>query len=119
MTLAKNLIVVASTENLLQTVTIFMEQNIGSVLVSEGDVFLGIITQSDISKAYYRQFDITKTKNKAIVQKTIHSCDEDDTIEKVAHQMFDEKIHHVLVMKNGKITGLISSIDLLKPLVQE
>ena len=119
MTVAKNISVVASTENLLQTVTILMEKKLSCVLVSENDIFLGIITKSDITAAYYKQFDITKTKNRALVQKTIHSCDEDDPIEDVAEKMFNERIHHVLIMKNGKITGLVSSIDLLKPLVHE
>lgn len=42
------------------------------------------------------------------------STSEDTDIKKVARIMVDEKVHRVLVLKEGKLTGIVSTMDVVR-----
>lgn len=54
-----------------------------------------------------------------IMTPIVFSVDEDSSIQDVAKLMMKEHLHRVFVKKSGELTGIITTYDLLKILVQD
>ena len=69
----------------------------------------GIVTISDLIK-------ITD-ENKAIEEfmtKAVHVVHQNSSAQAAAKMMIKHDVHHIVVMKNGEIVGIISSADFVK-----
>jgi predicted transcriptional regulator len=119
MTKVNHVSAVDNSDSLHSVATVLLENDIGCVLVQDGEKFLGIITKTDITKAYQEQLDPFQTRVKSIVKKYVFSCEEQDSLEKVASLMHNKRIHHLLVKKKSVTVGVISAIDLIKPLFSQ
>jgi predicted transcriptional regulator len=119
MTKVNHVSAVDNSDSLHSVATVLLENDIGCVLVQDGEKFLGIITKTDITKAYQEQLDPFQTKVKSIMKKYVFSCEEQDSLEKVASLMHNKRIHHLLVKKKSVTVGVISAIDLIKPLFSQ
>jgi len=78
----------------------------------EGEV-LGIVTVTDLLRAHK---DATPVS--AIMTKEVLTIPDYADVSKAARMMRNRRIHHLMVMKDGKLLGMLSSYDLLK-LVEE
>jgi CBS domain-containing protein len=70
----------------------------------------GIITATDISK------DISKdaTVNDIMTLSSVHIIHRDSSVQAAAKMMLRHKVHHLVVMDDGEIKGMISSLDFVK-----
>jgi predicted transcriptional regulator len=118
MTKVKHVSAVENSDSLHSVVRVLLENDIGCVLVQEEGKFLGIITKTDITMAYQEQLDPFQTKVKSIAKKYVFSCQEDDSLEKVASIMHNKRVHHIVVKKQSETVGIISAIDLIRKLSQ-
>ena len=70
----------------------------------------GIVTASDISKNVH---DAAPMEN-VMTSSSVHVVHNDSSAQAAAKMMLRHKIHHMVVMDEGKITGMISSLDFVK-----
>jgi CBS domain-containing protein len=70
----------------------------------------GIITATDISK------DVSDdaTVNDIMTLSSVHVVHTDSSVQAAAKMMLRHKVHHIVVMDDGKIKGMISSLDFVK-----
>ena len=69
----------------------------------------GIVTVTDLSK------DIDgKSKVEEVMTPNIHVIHKHSSARAAAKMMLKHKVHHLVVMDNGKITGMVSSLDFVK-----
>lgn len=89
------------------------KNNISSApVVNENGEIEGIITSSDLSAIYNEELTVRNVMtHKPFV------CAINARVQDVAKKMLEEKIHHIIVMDNGKIEGMISSLDVIKGLI--
>jgi CBS domain-containing protein len=73
-------------------------------------IIRGIVTTSDISKDVHRDAVMENVMTDSNVQ-VIHV---DATAEAAAKMMLRHKVHHIVVMDDGKIKGMISALDFVK-----
>ena len=69
----------------------------------------GIVTISDLIN--------TTDDNKAIEElmtKSVHVVHQNSSAQAAAKMMIKHDVHHIVVMKNGEIVGIISSADFVK-----
>jgi CBS domain-containing protein len=69
----------------------------------------GIVTISDLIK--------TKDDNAIVADfmtKAVHVVHQDSSAQAAAKMMLKHDVHHIIVMKNGEIVGIISSADFVK-----
>ncbi len=92
------------------------ENNVGSVLVMEGDRLIGILTERDYARKVVLEGKFSAT---TFVQEimTPHPglfiVNPNDSIEDCMQIMTDHKVRHLPVMENGQLQGLISIGDVV------
>jgi CBS domain-containing protein len=70
----------------------------------------GIITATDISKEVSDDANIEDVMTKT----TVHVVHTDSSAQAAAKMMLKHKVHHMVVMDEGKVKGIISSLDFVK-----
>lgn len=95
-------------------------ERVGSVLVTVGDRIEGIITETDIiQKLVAANLDPLGTRVEAVMTSPVLTIEADRSVME-ANDMMDRKhVRHLGVTEGGKIVGMISVRDLLRPLYLE
>ncbi len=99
----------------IHDLTEFMEdKNVGSLLVTEGSEFIGIVTERDLTRKVLRQkLDPETTKVSEIMSSPIMTLDGGRPVTEANQYMADKKIRHLAVTDEGKIVGMLSVKDLV------
>jgi CBS domain-containing protein len=92
-----------------------VEHNVGSILVTDGDDVVGIMTERD----YLRKIAIFgRTSHDTLVREIMSSpliyVTPESTIEEAMAIMTDRRIRHLPVVVDEKITGIVSIGDVVK-----
>ncbi len=69
----------------------------------------GIVTSTDLNK----EID-EKTPVKELMTSNVHVIHKDSSAHAAAKMMLKHQVHHLVVMEDGKITGMLSSLDFVK-----
>lgn len=69
----------------------------------------GIVTDSDLSKNVDGQSSVLK-----IMTDKVHVVHKDSSAQAAAKMMLKHNVHHMVVMDDGEIVGIISSLDFAK-----
>ena len=101
-------------------ITKIVELNVGSILVTEGDKVVGIMTERD----YLRKIAVhgrtsRDTKVGEIMTSPLVYVTPETTIEESMAIMTDRRIRHLPVIENDDVVGIISIGDLVKFQSQE
>ncbi len=107
-----NLVYVSPDTSVKDVARILKTQHIGSVLVKDKEDVVGIITDTDIINRYVIDRKGEKARN--IMTKKLITISENKTIEDAARLMIEKNIERVLVRKNNRIVGMVSTMDILK-----
>lgn len=128
-----DIITVKETDTIRDAVKVFSDNKIyGVPVVDEEGYVVGVISVNDIVKKessmsfYYSPFmkdlesiiyNEAKFFDRAvstIMSKDLFTVTPEDTIAKMAKEMYEKKIHRLLVSEYNKIIGIVSTFDLLK-----
>jgi CBS domain-containing protein len=87
--------------------------DIGAVLINEGDRLVGVVTDRDIvTRAIAEGWTGTDPISSIMTTKVLY-CYEDDSIEDVAKNMAKNQVHRLAVIDKGKrLVGIVSLGDL-------
>lgn len=98
------------------------ENNVGSVLVMEGDRLMGILTERDYARKVVLQGKYsanTYVHEIMTPHPGLHTVSPDDSIEECMHVMTDHKVRHLPVMENGQLVGMISIGDVVSMYISQ
>ncbi|HYH27402.1 MAG TPA: CBS domain-containing protein [Actinomycetota bacterium] len=87
------------------------EQQTGSLLVTDGDELLGIVTERDVLKAVATNTPLD-TPISDVMSKDLITVDPGTSLREAAKIMTDKWIRHLPVLENGKLVGVVSQRDL-------
>ena len=94
------------------------EKNVGAVLVIEDEKLLGIISERDYArKIILKGKSSADTLVREIMTEKVISVSPDDNIEKCMELMSEKKIRHLPVVKDEKVTGVISITDVVTAII--
>ena len=105
-------------KNSIQEIQTLMERNSIHAIpiiryskqLPEAEVIIrGIITATDL----YAEVD-DKTSAEEIMTNKVHVIHKDSNAQSAANMMLKHKVHHLVVMDEGQIIGMISSLDFVK-----
>ncbi len=103
----------------LDALRIMADQNIGSVLVLEGNQYLGIMTERDYSrKVILKGKSSTDTPVAEIMSKDFPSVTPNDTVEFCMELMSDKNIRYLPVFENEQLCGIISINDVVRETIR-
>jgi CBS domain-containing protein len=111
----KNIIQVSADTSVLDALKIMAYQNIGSIVITEGNQYLGILTERDYSrKVILKGKSSTDTKAGEIMSSDIPRITAGDTIEYCMQLMSDKNIRYLPVFDGETLSGIISINDVVK-----
>ncbi|MGZ5191558.1 MAG: CBS domain-containing protein [Flavisolibacter sp.] len=111
----KNITQVSADTSVLDALKIMADQNIGSVVITDGNQYLGILTERDYSrKVILKGKSSTDTKAGEIMSSDIPRITASDTIEYCMQLMSDRNIRYLPVFDGEALSGIISINDVVK-----
>ncbi len=112
----KALISVNITTPVFQIAKMMQLGEIGSILVKENNIHVGIITDRDFATKITSKNIPLDTPVKKIMSSPLIKINHKESISTAAKKMSDNKVRKLVVFEKGKIVGLITSTDLVNQL---
>lgn len=99
----------------LEALRIMANKNIGSVVVKEGDQYLGIMTERDYSrKVILLGKSSTDTPVSEIMSRDFPVVTPNDTVEFCMQLMTDKNIRYLPVFEDNVLCGIVSISDVIR-----
>lgn len=93
----------------------FSRKGIHAVPVLEADgTIAGIVTSTDLVAVHNASLLVRQ-----IMTPKVHICIRTNRVKDAAKTMTKHDVHHMVVMEDGKIIGMISSMDIVKVYAEE
>jgi CBS domain-containing protein len=88
------------------------KQQTGSLLVTEGEDLVGIITERDVLKAVANGVKLEEARVAEVMTKDVITVGPGTSLREAAKIMADRWIRHLPVVDGGKLVGVLSQRDL-------
>lgn len=106
---------IASERTVLEAAQAMAEKRIGSLLVLEAGVMVGIVTETDVvRKVLAARLPASSTPVGAVMNAPLIQIDINHTVRDASRLMADKRIRHLVVTEDKKVVGLLSVRDLVK-----
>jgi CBS domain-containing protein len=112
--MAEDIVSVEAGAPLTRAIKTMVEKNIGSVLVTEADSMVGIVTERDILKKLVLVHDYTQLKVGDVMSRPLLTIDSHSALGEAADLMAEKNVRRLLVTEGGKIRGIITERDILR-----
>ncbi len=106
---------IKSNASALETAQLMSDKNIGCLLVKEKSEFVGIITETDLTRKVIRKGINSDSIKISEIMTTgpIHTLDCHQSVTDANSFMAQKKIRHLPITDGGKIVGMLSVRDLV------
>lgn len=95
--------------------TLFTNESLHAIPILESDgTIAGIITSSDLIAVHNETLEARQ-----ILTPKVHICIPTNRVKDAAKTMIKHGVHHMVVMENGEVVGMISSMDIVKIYAEE
>lgn len=93
---------------------------VGAILVTRNNQPVGIWTERDLMRNILdKGFDPQKTPIGKVMTKTLIFAPHTDTVYNLMDKFLGLRVRHLLIQKDGKTIGMVSSGDVMKASIQE
>jgi len=97
-----------------EAIRLMGEKNVGALVVVEGDVAVGMLSERDYSRKIILQGRASRdTLVDDILARPVITVQSTDSIEKCMQLMTSHRIRHLPVVDDGRLAGLVSIGDLV------
>jgi CBS domain-containing protein len=112
--MSKDIVSVNTTATLSLATKLMVENDIGSLVVTEGHEMIGILTERDVLKQFCFDPECASMKVGDVMSSPLITIDSDAAIGQAADLMAERKIRRLLVTDEGEIRGIITERDLMR-----
>jgi CBS domain-containing protein len=110
----QDIAVVQPGNSVLEAVRLMTERNVGAVPVVDGERLVGIFTERDVmSRVVADGRDPKATRVADVMSPELVVADFRDTYETCLRRMQQARVRHMIVLKEGRLAGVLSVRDLL------
>ncbi len=100
--------------SVLEALQIMADKNIGSLVVLDGEQYMGILTERDYSrKVILLGKHSSDTTVDEIMSTNLPAVKPDDSVEHCMELMSDKNIRYLPVFDEGKLSGIVSMSDVV------
>ena len=116
----RNVISISPDVNVIEALKLMAKENIGAVMVLQGDNLVGILSERDYArKVVLEGKTSSSTKVSEIMTTKVITVEESQKVDDCMNMMTENHIRHLPVISGGKVLGLISIGDVLKQVMQQ
>jgi CBS domain-containing protein len=116
--MTRTLISVNASTTALQIAKMMEQGGIGAIIVKENENPIGIVTDRDFATKITANSLSFDTPVEKIMSSPLITINHNELISAAAERMSSKKIRKLAVTENGKITGIITSTDLVNQLAK-
>jgi CBS domain-containing protein len=95
-----------------------LEENVGSVAVTEGDRLIGIFTERDVLRLAGHGDALGEVVVGSVMTTSLVTVSPDDEVLEAARLMGARQIRHLPVVQDGNVLGIVGIRDVLSSLVE-
>ncbi|MFM0628232.1 CBS domain-containing protein [Paraburkholderia xenovorans] len=111
---------VGADDSVYEAIKLMAEKGIGALVVTDGDIIAGIVTERD----YARKVVLMDRSSKAtpvrdIMTKAVRFVRPDQTTDDCMALMTERRMRHLPVIDNDRLVGMVSIGDLVKNIIAE
>ena len=107
-------VTITESQTVLDAVKVLVDENIGSLVVTDGQRPVGIFTERDVLRLTARApGDLETIQIGEVMTKDVITASPDDALLAVMEVMTENKIRHVPVMLDDRLAGMVSIGDLV------
>ena len=99
-------------------ITRMLEENVGSVAVTEGSQLVGIFTERDVLRLAGHGHALNDLKVGDVMTRAPVTVSPDDAALDAARLMGERQIRHLPVVQDGMVLGILGIRDVLRSLVE-
>ena len=104
---------VGADADLLAVARALAEAEVGALIVGDGDVVKGVVSERDLVRAMAAGREPAATRAIDVAQTNLVWCDAGASVGEVAEEMMEQYVRHVLVEEDSELVGIVSARDLL------
>jgi len=116
--MTRALITINPSTTALQIAKMMEQGGIGAIIVQDDDTPVGIVTDRDFATKIAANNLPLNTPAETIMSSPLITINHNEPISAAAERMTSKKIRKLAVTENGKITGIITSTDLVTQLTK-
>jgi len=99
--------------NVVDAARVMVQYACGSIIITENDTPIGIITETDLLKKVIAEGkNLHETSVSDIMSTNLITGNPMDSISETSRRMSLAKIRRMIVVDNGKLVGIVSTTDL-------
>jgi CBS domain-containing protein len=111
-----NVITIDANETVLYAAKLMHQQDVGDLVVMEGNVPKGIVTERDLVRRIMAQKKSLEIKVSEIMSNPLITIEEEASIRDAARKMIKYKIRRLPVTKKNVLVGIIATSDFARHL---
>jgi CBS domain-containing protein len=104
-----DVVTMGSEDTLAKAIKIMNAGDLNCIVVTEAGDPVGIITKTDVMRLVAEGVEVKTASLKKVMTSPLVTIDHDAPIDDLMMLMEDKKIHHIPVMKEGKLVGIVDS----------
>lgn len=109
-----NIISISPDATVLSALQLMAEKNIGSIMVMDGNAYMGLLTERDYArKVILKGHSSTETLVKEIMSTGLPRITPENSVETCMHMMSEGNIRYLPVFDNDAVCGIISINDVV------
>ncbi len=107
-------------ETVYAAIKLMADEDVGSLLVMDGDALVGIITERHYARdVMLKGRTSPKTRVHDIMETQVTCVEPEETIEACLSLMTRERVRHLPVVEGDRVIGIVSIGDLVKSVIDE
>ena len=109
--MASNVITIDVKDTVLYAAKLMNQQDVGDLVVMDGDAAKGIVTERDLVRRVIAQKKPLETKVSEIMSSPLITIEEEASLKDAARKMVKYKIRRLPVTKKNVVVGIIATSD--------
>lgn len=110
--MSHHVVSVTPQDNIYEIAVKMKENDIGFIPVLDGKKLVGVVTDRDLVIRGYAEKHSGSTSVTEVISKDIVTVSPDDSVDKAAELMADDKIRRLPVVESGNLVGVVAIGDL-------
>ena len=107
-------------ETVYAAIKLMAEEDVGSLLVMDGDVLEGIFTERDYAReVILKGRSSAQTLVRDIMKTDVTCVERDESVEACMELMTRQRVRHLPVINGGRVAGIVSIGDLVKSIIDD
>ena len=116
----RNVYAISPGEPVLAAIRAMAEHGIGALLVLDGDILVGVISERDYArKIILNNRSSSDTPVRDVMTPTVITVSPADSVDTCMRLCTDSRVRHLPVVDGGKVIGVVSIGDLVKAVISE